>query len=160
MQLQILWSRQPLLLYLADAGARRSNSGEFSAEQTGSQAPKWQHNIRLLFKLKRSVLTPAHKSQKKGTNTSSSAKPSVGNTSCCCFYNITYNCGREWLCDYRGNSSALQRQLSTVTSLRRERLKMQLVADGGAKPDRSRNAADSIQWNLGVSDITRPYERA
>ncbi|XP_036978387.1 chemokine-like protein TAFA-5a isoform X2 [Acanthopagrus latus] len=33
---------------------------------------------------------------------------------------------------------------------------MQLVADGGAKPDRSRNAADSIQWNLG--DKHFPHE--
>ena len=51
------------------------------------------YDIRLLFKIKHSVLTPAHKSQKE-TNTSSSANPSVRNTSCCCFYD-TYHCGHE-----------------------------------------------------------------
>ena len=34
------------------------------------------------------------------------------------------------------------------------------MADGGAKPDRSRNAADSIQWKFGVSNITKHLERA
>ena len=36
---------------------------------------------------------------------------------------------------------------------------MQLVADGGAKPDRSRKAADSIRWKFGVSNITKHLER-
>ena len=44
----------------------RSNSAELSTERTGSQALKQQqHDIRLLFRIKESVLTPAHKSQKK-----------------------------------------------------------------------------------------------
>ena len=50
---------------------------EFSTEQTGSQVPKQQYNIRLLFKIK-------HSNLKKDTR--SSTNPSVGNTSCCCFY--------------------------------------------------------------------------
>ena len=53
------------LLFLADAGARCSNSAELSTEQLGSHAPKQQYDIRLLFKIKHSVLTPAYKSQKR-----------------------------------------------------------------------------------------------
>ena len=34
------------------------------------------------------------------------------------------------------------------------------MADGGAKPDRSRNAADSVQWKFGVSNITKHLKRA
>ena len=34
------------------------------------------------------------------------------------------------------------------------------AADSGAKPDRSRNAADGIQWKFGVSNITKHLECA
>ena len=44
-----------------------SNSADFSTELTGSQVPKQQYDIRLLFKIKHFVLTPAHKSQKRET---------------------------------------------------------------------------------------------
>ena len=37
---------------------------------------------------------------------------------------------------------------------------MQPVADSRAKPDRSLNAVDSIQWKFGVSNITKYLERA
>ena len=33
------------------------------------------------------------------------------------------------------------------------------MADGGAKPDRSCNTADSIQWKFRVSNITKHLER-
>ena len=58
-------SRYAGLLFLVDAGARRSNSAKFSTEQTLSQTPKQQHNIWLIFKIKQCVLMPAQKSQKK-----------------------------------------------------------------------------------------------
>ena len=45
-----------------------------------------------------------------------------------------------------------------VTALRRTQAEP--VADCGAKPDRSRNAADSIHWKFGVSNITKHLERA
>ena len=34
------------------------------------------------------------------------------------------------------------------------------MADSGEKPDRSLNAADSIQWKFGVSNITKHLECA
>ena len=86
LQSRILQNRYTGLLYLADVGARRSNSAEFSTEQTGSQAQKQQYNIWLLFKIKHSVLTPAHKSQKRDKH--KFFCPPVGNTSCCCFYKL------------------------------------------------------------------------
>ena len=64
-QSEALQSRYTRPLFLADAGARRSNSAEFSTEQIGSQAWKQQYNIQLFFKIKHSMLTPAHKSQKR-----------------------------------------------------------------------------------------------
>ena len=73
-----------------------------------------------------------HTNLKKETITSSSSNPSVRITSCCCFYNTyTYNCSREWLCDYCGNSSVSWRQLSTI--LRHGRLKTQPVGFGGRR---------------------------
>ena len=65
---------------------RYSNLPEFSTEQTGSQTPKQQHNIRFLLKIIQ--CWHQHKNLKKETNTSSSTNPSVGNTLCCCVYNI------------------------------------------------------------------------
>lgn len=52
-------------------------------------------------------------------------------------------CGREWSCDYHGNSSAPRRQLPIV--LRRGGLKMQPVgiARQQSKTGLSRNAADT-----------------
>ena len=82
------------------------NLATFITEQTGSHAEKQQDNIWLLFKIK--------------TLTSSSAKPLVRNTLC----SHTYNCGREYLCDYHGNSSVSRRQLSVLC---RGRLKTQPV---------------------------------
>ena len=77
-------SRYAGLLFLVDAGARRSNSAKFSTEQTLSQTPKQQHNIWLIFKIKQCVLMPAQKSQKKKEAfTSTATDPSVKNTSCC-----------------------------------------------------------------------------
>ena len=55
----------PCTSILADAGAGHSNLAEFSTEQTGSHGPKQHYSIRLLFKIKCSMLTPAHKSQKR-----------------------------------------------------------------------------------------------
>ena len=62
-----LRSRYTGLLYLVDAGAQHSNSAEFSIEQTGSQAWKQQHNIRLLFKIKHCVDTNTQISKKRQT---------------------------------------------------------------------------------------------
>ena len=50
--------------FYADAGARCSISAEFSTEQTGRHPPQEQHNIRFIFKIKHSMLTPAQKSKK------------------------------------------------------------------------------------------------
>ena len=47
-----LWHKYTGLLFLVDAGARRSNSAELSTEWTGSKASKQQYDIRLLFKMK------------------------------------------------------------------------------------------------------------
>ena len=33
------------------------------------------------------------------------------------------------------------------------------MVDGGAEPDRSSNAADSILWKFGISNITKHLER-
>ena len=44
---------------------RCSNSAQFSTKQTGSHTPKQQHNIRILFKIKHSLLTQAQKSTKR-----------------------------------------------------------------------------------------------
>ena len=49
---------------LANARAQRGKSAEFSTEQMGSQAQKYQYNITLHFKIKLCV-EPAHKSQKR-----------------------------------------------------------------------------------------------
>ena len=51
-----------------------------------------------------------------------------------------------------------RQQLSAVTLLRYQNQRWGL-ADGGAKPDWSRNAADGIQWKFGVSNITKHLER-
>ena len=48
---------------------------------------------------------------------------------------------------------------ASCEALCRDGLKLQLVADGRAKPDRNCNAADSIQWKFGVSNITKHVER-
>ena len=48
----------------AGAGAQLSNSGDVSTERQ-EVTKKQQYNIRLLFKIKHPVLTPAHKSQKR-----------------------------------------------------------------------------------------------
>ena len=58
------------------------------AEQTGSQTPKQQCNIRLHFKIKHPCWR--HTNLNKETDTSSSNNPSIGNTFYCCFYN-TYS---------------------------------------------------------------------
>ena len=70
----------------------------------------------------------------------------------------TYNCSREWLCDYDWNSSASRRQLSTI--LPHGGLKMQLVGvtrlrTVGQNQIRAVNTVDSIQWKFGVSNITK-----
>ena len=43
-------------------------------EQTGSHSLKQQYNIWLLFKIKHYMLTPAHKSQKRNTSSSSNLR--------------------------------------------------------------------------------------
>ena len=62
---QNVWCARKLLSNWFEFRKRRSNSAECSTGQTGNQALKHQHDIRLLFKMKNSVLTPAHTSQKK-----------------------------------------------------------------------------------------------
>ena len=81
----------------------QDKSAEFSNKQTGRGASKQKYDIQLLFKIKHSVLTPAHKSKKKRQTLAPPLILQFGNT---------YNCGRKWLCDYRWNSSASQHQLS------------------------------------------------
>ena len=64
------------------------------------------------------------------------------------FMTNTYNCGHEWSCDYRGNSSALRCQLSTV---------MTQNATGGDCQTAEQNWIGAvtqrtlIQWKLGVT---------
>ena len=48
-----------------DVGAWCSNTAKFSTAQTGSHAPKQQYNIQIFFKIKHSMLTPAHTSQER-----------------------------------------------------------------------------------------------
>ena len=102
--------------------------------------PKQQYDIWLLFKIKHSH---QHTNLKKETNTSSPANPSVESTLCCCFYNTyTYNCSREWLWDYRGNSCW---PYCTLADSKRNRWGL---LDSRAKPGRSRKAADLVEsWD-------------
>ena len=79
-------------LFLADAMAQCSNSAEFCTEQTGSHALK-QYNIRLLLKIKNSMLIPAHKSQKREMQALLLIFW-LGTLCGVVFVNI-YNCGRE-----------------------------------------------------------------
>ena len=85
---------------------------------------------------------------KKETNTSSSAHPSVGNTRVVVFITHTYNCGHNWLCDYRGNSSALWGQLSTV--LHSVRLKLQPVRIAGRRSRTGSELQHSVPYPVEI----------
>ena len=111
--------------------------------------------IRLPFKIKHSVLTPTHKSQKRDKHKLFCWSFSRGHFVLLFLITPTYNCGHQWLCDYRRNSSPSWRQLSTVLLwLTQTATSVDCrTADGGAKPDRSCIGAATqrtpIQWKLG-----------
>ena len=117
---------------------------------------KITNNIRLLFKIKQSMLTPAQKSQNRDKHKLFCR--SFGREDFVLLFLITqtYNCGREWLCDYRGKSIASWASCLPYCAAADSNCNQWGLPDGGAKPDRSRNAADRIQWKLGVSADEKP----
>ena len=66
--------------------------------------------------------TPAHESQKREKHKLFCWSFGQEHFALLFLITWTYNCGREWLCDYRGNSSASRCQLPTI------------LCSGGLKP--------------------------
>ena len=88
-------SRYTGFLFLLDATAWRSNSAEFSTEQTGSHTLKKQHNIQLIFIIKHWM--PAQNSEKRKIQ----SLPLIVRMGTLCvvvFIIHTNNCGHAWLC--------------------------------------------------------------
>ena len=108
------------------------------------------------------MLTPAHKSQKKRQTQALLLILRLGTLPAVVVISQTFNCGHEWLCDYCGNSSTSRTSCLPycVVADSKWNLWGLSLPDVGAKPYRSHNAADSIQWILGVSIITKHLERA
>ena len=110
------------------------------------------NSIRLPFKIKHSVLTPAHKSQKRDKHKLFCR--SFGQERFVLLFLITqtYKCGREWLCDYRGNSSvswASRLPYCTVADSNCNPLGLVEQKWIGAATQRTR-----IQWKLGVTMVS------
>ena len=67
----------------------------------------------------------------------------------------TYNCSREWLCDYYRNSLATWCQLAAVLHRSGSNRNRWGLPEGGAKLDLSRNAADLYQVEIWGDSLMR-----
>ena len=115
--------------------------------QSRQEVKRW-NNIQLLFKIKKLCVDTSTQISKKRQPQALCWSFGQEHFVFVCLFVVslflltqTYNCSREWLCDYRGNSSALWCQLSTV--LHRGGLKPQPVgiarwrSKTGSEPQRS-----------------------
>ena len=100
------------------------------------------------------MLTAAYKSQKK-RQTQALLIILRSGTLRGVFITQTYNCGREWSCDYRWNSLASQPQLSTV--LRHGGLKTQPVGIAGR---RSKIAVFIGNWGVPSPDMNNELKNS